>query len=64
MSEAATETKLKTYCGGNETALFWSGKAVNRVATPALSCMYLQQVLSLVKYLKAVVLKVGLVGGG
>lgn len=36
MLEAATETKLKTCCEGSEMALFLSGRAVNRAATPAL----------------------------
>ena len=47
MLGAATETKLKTCCEGSETALFLSGKAVNRAATPALWCMYLQPIIYL-----------------
>lgn len=49
-SEAATETKLKTYCGGNEMAHFLSGKAVSKAATPAPWCMYLQQTISHVQH--------------
>lgn len=54
MLEAATETKLKTCCEGSETALFLSGKAVNRAATPALWCMYLQPIICLVKHVEEV----------
>lgn len=49
-SEAATETKLKTYCEGSEMAHFLSGKAVSKAATPALWCMYLQQTISCVQH--------------
>lgn len=54
MLEAATETKLKTCCEGSETALFLSGRAASRAATPALWCEYLQPIICLGKRLKEV----------